>query len=413
VKQPINLKSFAAECKTAIQRHSSSLTPHDRALLQQVVGLGGTEEGFLYGGFTGSVGIRAALRTLGKSVYDFESILDFGCGSGRIVRWFGDVTPRSRLFGCDINSEAIQWCKQNIQFCDFIHSNPVPPLPYTDHSFDLIYGISVVTHLDEGLQLSWLDELRRLIKPGGVILLSVHGEDKAPTDLNPEERQQYDAAGFLYKRATEMTSVEGLPDFYQVAFHSTGYIERVWSQYFDVLGYQKHGCMYTQDLVMMRGRGIKSIASNSASQPITVDLPMAVIDTPVLGITVTQSELNVDGWAFYPAGRKLTLEFKIDGETVLTCTPEMSRPDVGKFFFAYPAAGTSGFSVGIPVNNLRLMKGWHVLWISSDASDVPLCVIYFKTLESWTTRELRKLIYRIRIKVRFRTRMRELIKRDR
>src|SRR5204862_3445478 len=179
---------------------------------------------------------------------------------------------------------------------------------------------------------------------------------------NSEERQLYDQAGFLYRRATEMTSVEGLPDFYQVAFHSTGYIERVWSQYFDVLGYQKHGFMYTQDLVILRGRDVGNVARRQASQPIRLDLPMAVIDTPLLGITVMQNELNVDGWAFDPDGRKLRLEIAIDGKTAGTCNAEMSRADVGKVFAVYPAAGTSGFSVSIPVHNLR--KGWHVLWIA-------------------------------------------------
>jgi hypothetical protein len=63
----LDVKSFAEEGRNAIRHHTSSLAPHDRALLQQVVGMGGTEEGFLYGGFTVSTGLRAALRSLGTS----------------------------------------------------------------------------------------------------------------------------------------------------------------------------------------------------------------------------------------------------------------------------------------------------------------------------------------------------------
>src|SRR5215475_1045525 len=149
-------KKLARECLTVIRRRTLSSTPHDKTLLQQVVGKNGDEKGFLYGGFTVSVGIRAALRTIGKRINDFDNILDFGCGTGRVLRWFQDVTPRSQLHGCDINSEAIQWCVDNIPFAKFVNSDPVPPLPFPDHAFDLIYGISVLTHLDENFQQIWL-----------------------------------------------------------------------------------------------------------------------------------------------------------------------------------------------------------------------------------------------------------------
>src|SRR5919108_2971591 len=162
-------------CKRALKRHSASFTPHDRALLQQVVGEGGTETGYLYGGFTVAMGLRAALHSIGKNIYDFTHILDFGCSAARVLRWLQDVQPKGRLYGCDLNPAAITWCQEHISFAQFTNNGASPPLPFSGQTFDFISGISVLTHLDEGFQLEWLQELQRLTKPGGIVMLTIHG----------------------------------------------------------------------------------------------------------------------------------------------------------------------------------------------------------------------------------------------
>lgn len=100
-----------AECRRSVERHEYIKSPTSSQLLQQVAGSNATENDYLYGGFGSSVGIRAALHSLGKSIYESEAILDFGCGPARIIRWFRDVSTRARLFGCDLNAPAIEWCK--------------------------------------------------------------------------------------------------------------------------------------------------------------------------------------------------------------------------------------------------------------------------------------------------------------
>ena len=54
-------------------------------------------------------------------------------------------------------------------------SRSEPPLPFATESFDLVYSISVFSHLDEQLGDAWLAEVARVFVPGGVALLSVHG----------------------------------------------------------------------------------------------------------------------------------------------------------------------------------------------------------------------------------------------
>ena len=73
------------------------------------------------------------------------SILDFGCGCGRVVRWWRDLP--AEIHGSDFNPTLVRWCRENLPFGVFEVNRPEPPLPYPDDSFDLVYALSVLTHL--------------------------------------------------------------------------------------------------------------------------------------------------------------------------------------------------------------------------------------------------------------------------
>jgi SAM-dependent methyltransferase len=100
-------------------------------------------------------------------------VLDFGCGCGRVLVYFKGAT-RCEMTGSDIDGEAIAWCKANLaDFGAFIRNGAEPPLPLADSSVDLVYSISVFTHLPEKMQFQWLTELHRVVKPGGLLLSGV------------------------------------------------------------------------------------------------------------------------------------------------------------------------------------------------------------------------------------------------
>lgn len=112
-------------------------------------------------------------KIIGKHYKDIRScnrILDFGCGWGRIIRFFlKDIEPEG-LWGIDCYEEAIAICRNSNLRCNFESINVMPPTDLPDDFFDVIYAYSVFSHLSEEAHIAWLLEFKRILKPGGVVI---------------------------------------------------------------------------------------------------------------------------------------------------------------------------------------------------------------------------------------------------
>ncbi len=120
--------------------------------------------------------VADALRESGAELAPGQRVLDFGCSSGRVVRVLAAALPELEWHGCDPIPDAIEWARANLPGIAFERSPEYPPLPYEEASFDAVYAISIWSHFAEGAALDWLAEMRRIVKPGGRLALSTHGE---------------------------------------------------------------------------------------------------------------------------------------------------------------------------------------------------------------------------------------------
>lgn len=174
-------------------------------------------------------------------------ILDFGCGCARVLRYFQPNFTMCKFFGSDIDQEAITWCQEHITDATFVVNNHLPPLPFPEKHFDFIYSISIFTHLPEEMQFAWLEELRRVTKVGGHLVLTTHGQDLFPLAL--EMQQPLAEHGFYYYKSG---ITDGLPEYYQTAWHTEEYVQEQWGRFFEIQKHIKHGINDHQDLILCR-----------------------------------------------------------------------------------------------------------------------------------------------------------------
>jgi SAM-dependent methyltransferase len=211
--------------------------------------------GFLQLGCTDAHRIKAAYEAVtGKAWLDTSAVLDWGSGCGRVARHLAPELG-SRFHGCDIDADNVSWCNANLPGT-YAASKLAPPLPYADATFDIIYGISVFTHLRANWESTWLAELRRVLRPGGTMLMTVHGQ--TAIDFAALNRPTYAALMARVEReglavTSDNHQLDGFvehPDEYVNVFHSDAHIQRVWSQYFSKI-VQLKGYIFTHDLLVV------------------------------------------------------------------------------------------------------------------------------------------------------------------
>lgn len=184
-----------------------------------------------------------------------RAMLDWGCGCGRLINAFGHLSTIGDINGCDIDAEAIAWCRANFSGVRFSVNPPVPPTEYPDNAFDLVIGNSVLTHLTRDLQLAWLDEMRRITAPGGLCLASVLGES-ATFYSRPDSRVRFILSKSGIFDEWKDISLDGVAPqgYYRDTLQTRKYTLATYQKYFEILDYVEGGWLKFQDLVVMRKR---------------------------------------------------------------------------------------------------------------------------------------------------------------
>jgi SAM-dependent methyltransferase len=135
----------------------------------------------------------------------FETVLDFGCGCGRLARQLLQQRYRpKRYLGLDLHRGMIEWCVANLSpfgsdftfahhdvyEMDFNPDSPhrVLPFPCNDSEFTLAIALSVFTHLIEEQVGHYLRELRRILRPDGVAYTTWFVFDKSLFPMMQEEQ---------------------------------------------------------------------------------------------------------------------------------------------------------------------------------------------------------------------------------
>jgi ubiquinone/menaquinone biosynthesis C-methylase UbiE len=101
-------------------------------------------------------------------------LLDFGTGWGRIARAFMADVPASRIYAVEPFDYIIDARRHN-PYVSFIKSEPLPPLPLRNNLASHIVSWSIFSHFNKEYFDKWLQELGRVLQPGGLCVISTLG----------------------------------------------------------------------------------------------------------------------------------------------------------------------------------------------------------------------------------------------
>jgi SAM-dependent methyltransferase len=178
-------------------------------------------------------------------------VLELGAASGRVIRHFAAQDRDCDAWATDIDGQHVEWIAEHLgDLVTPVHTTALPILPVRDSSFDLVLAYSVFTHID-ALETSWLAEVRRVLRPGGMALLTIHTERSwellrpglglyhALLELAPNiEEMAIDEDVLAAPLPSSRLSLSwpATADVYNsVVFHSRDYVTRRWSRLFDVV----------------------------------------------------------------------------------------------------------------------------------------------------------------------------------
>jgi len=190
--------------------------------------------------------LRGALASIGRPLQSFERVLEFGCGCGRLLRQWIDVSG-PEFFASDYNTRVIEWGRRHFGHVTFGQNELEPPLPWKASAFDLCYAISVFTHLPEKMQDPWLQELHRVLRPGGILLVTLSGEGDLVRTTAEEQTRFSEGELLVLDGKYAGTNLCGV-------YHPEAYVRKNWSRYFEILRFLPQGAKGTprQDLYVLR-----------------------------------------------------------------------------------------------------------------------------------------------------------------
>lgn len=210
-------------------------------------------QGYWLGGSQTADEFVAAIHDHYDDLGRVDRLLDWGCGCGRVTGFLQRMLQATEIHGCDVDHEAITWCREHLEG-RFVPIDPFPPTEYPSGSFNVIVSYSVLTHLDRHNQTLWLQEVRRLLAPGGLLLATVHGDFATSFAADPRIHGALAADGIA--DADYDGNLKGvLPDgYYRTTYQTRDYTVAEFSRHFDVLEYRPQQMTNFQDLVIARRR---------------------------------------------------------------------------------------------------------------------------------------------------------------
>jgi SAM-dependent methyltransferase len=170
--------------------------------------------------------IDETLTRAGRSFDDVDSWLDFGCGYGRVVRFLVERVPPERVSATDVITEGVAFCQSEFGVTALQSQRELEATRFG--SFDFVYAISVLTHLNEPNSRAFLKVIGDSLAENGIALFTTHGQwslehaELYGDDLRPRAAE---LARSVAEHGIAYVRYPFASDDYGITWHSTAFIE--------------------------------------------------------------------------------------------------------------------------------------------------------------------------------------------
>ena len=263
-------------------------------------------------------------RTMGQVIRWFSHgtatgprILDFASGYGRTTRFLIEQVPPERIWVSDIQADGVAF--QQRQFgVHGLASSADPEALAVGERFDLIFVLSLFSHLPDSSFTAWLGKLYSLLSDRGCLVFSTLGEPSLPPDkhLPPD--------GFLFSTHSESAVLPG--EQYGTLWTSESYVSARIAAACDGARWRRipRALWHLQDLyVVARGEDLDLAGLVVAAGP------EGYLDD--IQLQADPAMLYLRGWALDhdDLSRPAIVEVQVGDGPLLALEPDVSRPDVG------------------------------------------------------------------------------------
>jgi ubiquinone/menaquinone biosynthesis C-methylase UbiE/peptidoglycan hydrolase CwlO-like protein len=245
----------------------------------QISSVGSTAKHNLQEAFNFYCTIKNYLSSFGQILSSDSNVLDFGCGWGRIIRFFFKDVPVNNVYGVDVDEEMINLCRETVKYGKYNVVNSSPPSDLPSESFDLIYAYSVFSHLNEATHIKWIEEFSRILKPNGLLIVTTRS--RSHLDLCRSLRDQgshqdshaqglansfvdyhsaldaYDNGKFLHEATGG--GVSRPASFYGETLIPRSYVEREWTRFLMFRDFMYDSAVIPQAIIVMQKAAPHSI----------------------------------------------------------------------------------------------------------------------------------------------------------
>ncbi len=170
---------------------------------------------YLSDGWRTMAELMQLLERLDRPLMKTQAVLEFAAGFGRFTRHLARALP-GRVTCTDIQPGSVEFLREQFGVEAFYSASNPGEIVYPQQ-YDLIFVLSLFTHLPVERWREWLTHLHRGLKPGGLLIFSVHNEQAAR-----EEGVTFDASGTRFFRSSESPQLGA--DEYGTTFTTDEYV---------------------------------------------------------------------------------------------------------------------------------------------------------------------------------------------